>query len=216
MQTPTGAAVQGAPPTKWGNLTARQRRREPQSVKLLTMTDRELKQLARDVDARCRLHGEFLLRSGTVADEYFDKYLFESDPALLRRVVERMVALVPAKTDMLGGLELGGIPIVTMLSSATGLPALYIRKHAKNYGTRRLAEGGEAQGKSILLVEDVITTGGAVLAAALALRHLGARVIAVACAIDRSTPAGNQLPAHGIAIRSVLTKGLLDSVTSAG
>ncbi len=111
------------------------------------MTDRELQQLARDVDARCRLHGEFLLRSGTVAGEYFDKYLFESDPALLRRVVERMVALVPANTDMLGGPELGGIPIVTMLSSATGLPALYIRKHAKDYGTRRLAEGGEAQGK---------------------------------------------------------------------
>jgi orotate phosphoribosyltransferase len=180
------------------------------------MTDRELQQLARDVDARCRLHGEFLLRSGTVAGEYFDKYLFESDPALLRRVVERMVALVPANTDMLGGLELGGIPIVTMLSSATGLPALYIRKHAKDYGTRRLAEGGEAQGKTILLVEDVITTGGAVLAAALALRHLGARVIAVACAIDRSIPAGNQLPPHDIAIRSVLTKSLLDSVTSTG
>ena len=97
--------------------------------------------LARDIDRVCRLTGTFQLRSGLTASEYFDKYLFESDPALLRRVAEAMRPLVPEDTDLLGGLELGGIPIVTVLSSITGLPALFVRKKAKEYGTRRLAEG---------------------------------------------------------------------------
>ena len=81
------------------------------------MSDHELVELAQDVDVRCRLHGDFVLRSGAVAHEYFDKYLFEADPVLLRRIVARMVALVPPDTDMLGGLELGGVPLATILSN---------------------------------------------------------------------------------------------------
>src|SRR5215471_10672361 len=123
------------------------------------VSDTELTALARDIDARCRLRGDFVLRSGAHSDEYFDKYLFESDPALLRRVAERMVPLVPSGADLLGGLELGGIPLVTVLSSLTGLPALFVRKQAKSYGTRRLVEGGEPAGRSVVLVEDVISTG---------------------------------------------------------
>jgi len=73
--------------------------------------------LARDVDARCRLTGEFTLRSGQVAGEYFDKYLFETDPDLLARVASAMVPLLPAGTDLLGGLEMGGIPIVSVVSA---------------------------------------------------------------------------------------------------
>ena len=77
--------------------------------------------LARDVDARCRLTGEFTLRSGQVSSEYFDKYLFETDPALLARVAAQMEPLLPADVDLpghlLGGLEMGGIPIVTALGS---------------------------------------------------------------------------------------------------
>jgi orotate phosphoribosyltransferase len=176
--------------------------------------DSDLVQLARDIDARCRLRGVFTLRSGKVSSEYFDKYLFESDPVLLRRVVERMSALIPAGTDLLGGLELGGVPLATMLSSDTGIPALFVRKEAKTYGTCQLAEGGDPAGRTVLLVEDVITTGGAVRNAARALRAGGATVTTVVCAIDRSAPGQNALGAEGITVRSVLTKDLLDSVTS--
>ena len=137
------------------------------------MADAQLTQLARDIDARCRLHGSFVLRSGQVADEYFDKYLFEADPLLLRRVAEQMTHLVPPDAQLLGGLELGGVPIATMLSQLTGLPALFVRKQAKEYGTRKLAEGHDPAGQHVVLVEDVITTGGAVLAAASALRAPG-------------------------------------------
>ena len=131
----------------------------------------------------------------------------------MRRVVDRMVGLVPPGTDVLGGLELGGVPLVTILSSLTGIPALFVRKEAKTYGTMRLAEGGDPAGRQVLLVEDVITTGGAVLNAAVALRDLGATVTTVACAIDRRAPGQDQLTMHGITVRSVMTKDLLDSLS---
>ena len=117
--------------------------------------------LAADIDAICRLTGEFTLRSGQQATEYFDKYLFEADPALLLRVAREMVGLLPEDTDLLGGLELGGVPIARMVSSLTGLPALFVRKAPKAYGTRRLAEGADVDGRRITLVEDIVTTGGA-------------------------------------------------------
>lgn len=176
----------------------------------------DLTELAREVNARCRLHGTFTLRSGQVSAEYFDKYLFEADPLLLARVAGQMQALIPEGADLLGGLELGGIPLVTMVSQATGIPALFVRKQAKGYGTRRLAEGGDPAGRTVVLVEDVITTGGAVIAAATALRDLGATVTTVICAIDRSSPGSSGLPSAGIAVRPVLTKDLLDSAQAAG
>lgn len=172
----------------------------------------DLAALARDIDANCRLRGEFTLRSGQVSTEYFDKYRFESDPGLLRRVVEAMVPLVPTDTDLLGGLELGGIPIVTALSSVTGLPALFVRKEAKAYGTRRLAEGAEVSGRTVTLVEDVLTTGGAVRAAAEALRGLGATVEVVLCAIDRSGKPDGPVDDVALCTRAVLTKADLDGV----
>jgi orotate phosphoribosyltransferase len=168
--------------------------------------------LARDVALCSRLTGEFTLRSGQVASEYFDKYLFESDPALLSRVVDRMLDLVPESTELLGGLELGGVPIVTMLSSRTGLPALFVRKKAKEYGTCKLAEGPGVDGRRVTLVEDVITTGGAVRDATRALRDAGATVEVVMCAIDRSPEGSNPLADVDLEVRAVLTKAELDAV----
>lgn len=89
------------------------------------------------------LTGEFTLRSGEVANESFDKYLFESDPALLRRVAEAMVTLL-AGCDVLGGMEMGGIPIVAVMSQLTGLPAVFVRKAPKEYGTGKAAEGSQS------------------------------------------------------------------------
>jgi orotate phosphoribosyltransferase len=178
-----------------------------------TMGAQDLVQLARRIDARCRLDGSFTLRSGEISDVYFDKYRFEADPILLRSIVDEMAELIPERTEMLGGLELGGIPLATMLSSVTGLPAIFVRKEAKTYGTRRLAEGADPQGQVVLLVEDVITSGGAVRHAAAELRGLGAIVTDVVCAIDRSGPDEDPLRSDGIVVNAVLTRELLDSVS---
>ena len=167
--------------------------------------------LAADIDATCRLTGEFTLRSGQVSAEYFDKYLFEAQPALLARVAHQMVGLLPDDTELLGGLELGGIPIATMVSSLTGRPALFVRKKAKEYGTCKLAEGPDVAGRRVTLIEDVITTGGAVRDATNALRQAGAVVEVVVCAIDRSPAGENPLADVGLEVRPVLTKAQLDA-----
>jgi orotate phosphoribosyltransferase len=168
--------------------------------------------LARDIDAHCRLTGRFTLRSGQVASEYFDKYLFETDPDLLARMAAAMVPILPAGTELLGGLEMGGIPIVTVVSAQSRIPALFVRKEAKTYGTCKLAEGPDVSGRRVTLIEDVITTGGAVRNAALALREAGATVETVVCAIDRSPGPENPLADIALEIRSVLTKADLDAV----
>ena len=178
----------------------------------MTTTDPDL---AADIDATCRLIGEFTLRSGQVSDEYFDKYLFEADPGLLARVAREMAQLLPAETELLGGLEMGGIPIATAISQLIGMPTLFVRKDAKTYGTCKLAEGPGYDGRRITLVEDVITTGGAVRDATNALRAGGAIVDAVVCAIDRSPEDVNPLADVGLEVRAVLTKAELDAARAA-
>jgi orotate phosphoribosyltransferase len=141
--------------------------------------------LAADVDAISRLTGVFKLRSGQISTEYFDKYRFEAEPALLRRVAAEMLTLLPPGTEVLAGLELGGVPIATAMSLASGLPAAFVRKQAKAYGTCQAVEGAGVSGRRLVLVEDVITTGGAVRDAARLVREAGGEILAVVCAIWR-------------------------------
>jgi orotate phosphoribosyltransferase len=143
--------------------------------------------LAKRIYDTAHITGDFLLRSGTRSHEYFDKYLFEADPALLRDIATAMAGLVPKDIDALAGLEMGGIPIATMLSQLTGLPVLFVRKKAKDYGTCKIAEGGTVKGRRLLIVEDVVTSGGAILDAAKALRDEGAELAKVVCVIDRES-----------------------------
>ncbi|MFC3502052.1 orotate phosphoribosyltransferase [Micromonospora krabiensis] len=170
-----------------------------------------LADLARRVDATSRLSGRFVLRSGRVAEEYFDKYQFEADPVLLDALAERMVALVPSGTEVLAGLEMGGIAVVTALGRHTGLPCAFVRKAAKPYGTARLAEGADVAGRRVLVVEDVVTSGGQVVLSTGELRRLGARVDAAVCVIDRQEGGSAALAAEGIALRALLTRADLET-----
>jgi orotate phosphoribosyltransferase len=142
--------------------------------------------LARRINDVCRLSGEFTLRGGEVASTYFDKYLLEADPELLREIALRASDLIPADIEVLAGLELGGIPLATAMGLATGLPVAFVRKEAKTYGTAKLVEGANIAGRSVLVVEDIITTGGQVAKSTKELRTLGAHVEAALCVIDRS------------------------------
>lgn len=121
-----------------------------------------------------------------------------------------MVPLIPSNTELLGGLELGGVPLATVLGQLTGLPTVFVRKEAKKYGTCRLAEGADVAGRTITLIEDVITTGGAVRNAAMALRSDNATVSTVICAIDRRTETGSVLDDVSVAVLAVMTKSELD------
>lgn len=163
--------------------------------------DRRL--LARDIHRASHLTGRFVLRSGAVSHEYFDKYLFESEPRLLSRIARAMVPLVPHDVDALAGLETGGIPIAVMLAQYTDLPALFVRKEAKTYGTCKLAEGGDVDGRRLLMVEDVVTSGGQLLASLGDLRALGATVRHAVCVIDRQAGGPEALAAEGVELRAL-------------
>jgi orotate phosphoribosyltransferase len=174
----------------------------------------DLSSLARRVNEVSRLTGTFRLRSGRIATEYFDKYRFEADPVLLADIAVAMARLVPPETEVLAGLETGGIPLATALGAATGLPCAFVRKQAKSYGTARLAEGAEVAGREVAVVEDVITTGGQVLSSVGALRDLGARVSSVLVVVDREEGAVGALEQAALRLRPLLTRAQLDGATA--
>jgi orotate phosphoribosyltransferase len=162
-------------------------------------------ELAHRIYTVSHLTGEFTLRSGTVSHEYFDKYRFEADPGLLMEIAVAMARAVPADVEALAGLELGGVPLATALSQVTRLPARFVRKEAKTYGTCQLAEGGALEGLRLLVVEDVVTSGGAVLDAARELRARGAVLDRVACVIDRESGGRENLAEAGLTLDPLFT-----------
>jgi orotate phosphoribosyltransferase len=168
-------------------------------------------ELAAKINSVARLQGVFRLRSGVTATEYFDKYRFEADPAILRAVGEQLAARLPRNFELLAGLEMGGIPIATILSQITGIPTLFIRKKAKDYGTCRFAEGGEVGNRRLLIVEDVVMSGGAILDAVRALRGEGAVVEDVVCVIDREAGGRENLAKEGLSLVSLFTKSELQN-----
>lgn len=120
-------------------------------------------QVAKKIYELSHITGEFKLRSGQISNEYFDKYLFEANPEVLGEIAKIMSDLIPEGVDVIAGLEMGGIPVVTAISMNTGMPAAFVRKKAKEYGTCKLAEGADVEGKKVLIIEDVVTTGGAII-----------------------------------------------------
>ncbi len=171
----------------------------------------ERDELARAIYERTHLTGEFRLRSGAMSNEYFDKYLFESDPALLHAIGEALAPLLPPHgTDAVAGLELGGVPLATILSLLTGLPALFVRKEAKTYGTCRLAEGGDVDGKRVTVIEDVVTSGGQVVASCGDLRDRGAIVEHAVCVIDRESGGQKNLAEIDVELRALYTMSELE------
>jgi orotate phosphoribosyltransferase len=158
-----------------------------------------------EIKKKAKLSGHFTLRSGRTSETYFDKYQFESDPNLLKAIAGELVALIPENTEILAGLEMGGIPVVTVLSQITGLPAAFLRKEPKSYGTCRYAEGADLQNKNVVLVEDVVSSGGAILEAVAALRRDGINPVIALCVIDRQTGGRESLGRSGIELRSLYT-----------
>ena len=179
---------------------------ESASVKGETDLSENLLLLVREIDKVSRITGDFTLRSGRRTNEYFDKYQFEAIPMLLDRVVQELVALVPHNVDVLAGLEMGGIPVVTLLAQKVGLPTAFVRKKAKPHGTERLSEGANVYGKRVLIVEDVVTSGGQIALSASALRELGATVTSALCVIDRGEDGMENLRESGIQLISLLNR----------
>src|SRR5207245_8677769 len=145
----------------------------------------DLEQLARDLVAVAWLEGDFVLRSGRRSRYYFDKYRFETQPALLRRVARHLAELVPAGTQRLAAPELGAVLLGGAVSLELDLPLVLLRKEAKGYGTSRALEGVLEAGDRVTVIEDVLTTGGAAIDAVGKLRDAGADVVHLLAVLDR-------------------------------
>ncbi len=162
-------------------------------------------ELAKSVFQLAHRTGTFKLRSGQTSNEYFDKYQFESRPEVLRQIAKQLVPMLPKDTELLGALEMGGIPIATAIALETGHEVVFVRKQPKDYGTCRFAEGPDIKGKKITLIEDVITTGGQVVISAGDLRNDGAIITDVVAVIDRSEGKTDKISAAGLKLHALFT-----------
>lgn len=172
----------------------------------------------------------FVLRSGRTSNYYLDKYLFSTRPEVLRELgamfAERIRSIAASNPSpqrgedvakrqergshggalRLAGAELGGIPLVTAASLATGLPCVFVRNAKKDYGTAKQLEGALHPGDRVILLEDVATTAGQALEAVSVLKSAGADVIAVIATIDRQEDAAENMAKAGVPFEALFTK----------
>jgi orotate phosphoribosyltransferase len=156
-----------------------------------------LAELGRDIVGAAYLRGDFVLSSGARSSYYFDKYLFETKPGILRRIATFLAELVPAQTDRIAGPELGAVALATALSLEVGLPFVIARKSAKEYSTSRLVEGELYAGERVIVVEDIISTGTQAIRAARDVSQTGAHVLGILGVIDREQGGAENIAAAG-------------------
>ena len=171
------------------------------------MTDEQLRDAIR---THAYLEGDFVLRSGKRSRYYLDKYRFETRPELLRPIGERLAAIVrehEPEAVRLGGPELGAVALAASASLASGLPFIIVRKEAKEYGTSKRIEGDYAPGEHVCLVEDVVTSWGALLAAVEAVRAAGLVVRTAVCVVDRDEGGSDELARHAVRLRALYKAG---------
>ncbi|HZQ03770.1 MAG TPA: orotate phosphoribosyltransferase [Gaiellaceae bacterium] len=164
--------------------------------------------LAEAIRDAAYLEGDFVLRSGRRSSYYLDKYRFGTQPDLLRRLGEAIAAAVAAcepEAVRLAAPELGAVPLAAAASLASGLPFVIVRREAKGYGTANRLEGPFEPGELVCLVEDVVTTGGAVRSAVEALREAGLRVSHAVCVVDREEGGADELARAAVRLEPLLT-----------
>jgi orotate phosphoribosyltransferase len=158
----------------------------------------ELRVLGGELVKASYLKGDFVLRSGKRSNRYFDKFLFETDPALLRRLGKHLARLVPSETQRLAAPELGAVLLGGAVSMEAGLPLVLVRKEPKGYGTSKQIEGRFEPGDRVTVIEDVVTTGGDSLRSAQVLRDAGVEVIHLVVVLDRGEGGEENIRAAGI------------------
>jgi len=170
---------------------------------------------------RALLRGSFTLRSGATSDRYFDKYRVTCDPELLQPVADGLAVLLAdaafeIPVERIVAPALGAVPLAAALSLASGVPFVIVRVDAKQYGTSSRIEGTLYEGERALLVEDVVTSGGAALEALEVARAAGLIIEHSACVLDRDGGGREALASAGAPLRSLLHMRDLDAAFDAG
>ncbi|MFJ9523383.1 orotate phosphoribosyltransferase [Kitasatospora sp. NPDC101801] len=160
---------------------------------------------ARLAETAC-VNAPFKLSDGAQLNAYFDEYRLAADPVLLHDVANAMAALVPDNAQVLAGIELGGVPLVVALSAATGLPAVFLRRQPKRYGSRQQIEGTTIDGRRTVLVDDVVRSGGQLLTMARTLRIAGAPVTHALCVLERPLGGRRLLADQQVTLHSLFSE----------
>jgi orotate phosphoribosyltransferase len=166
----------------------------------MTRTD-----LARRIADVSLLRGEFTLRSGRKSNYYLDKYRFETQPDVLRELGKLFAEHIKPGVQRVAGAELGAVSLAAATSMASGLPFVIVRNQKKDYGTSKLVEGILEKGDRVMIVEDVLTTGGQVLEAAKSLQDAGATIDRIVAVIDRMEGARQNIENAGYAFDALFT-----------
>lgn len=163
-------------------------------------------ELARRIREVAYLEGDFTLRSGRKSKYYLDKYLFETKPDILAELGKMFGAYIGDQTTLIAGAELGGVALAAATALATNTPFVIIRNTKKDYGTSKPFEGAMNDGDSVVIVEDIATTGGQVLEAAKLISGIGAKVERIVAVIDRQEGARENIEGAGFTFDSLFTK----------
>jgi orotate phosphoribosyltransferase len=170
---------------------------------MIAKMDRE--QLAKRIAEVSLLRGEFTLRSGRKSNYYLDKYRFETQPDILVELGKLFAQKVTAKVDRIAGAELGAVALAAAASIACGKPFVIVRNQKKDYGTSKLVEGVLNSGETVMIVEDIMTTGGQVLEAAKSLKDAGAKIDRIVGVIDRQEGARQAIESAGYVFEALFT-----------
>jgi len=174
----------------------------------LDSTERD--SLARKLVEVAYLEGDFILASGRHSRYYFDKYRFETQPDLLRPVGQLIAERVPSGTNRIAGPELGAVALAAAASLSSGVPFVIVRGGHKAYGTGQQIEGIYEKGESVVVVEDVMTSGGSAIEAARVLVEAGCQVRKIIAVIDREEGARDAVTAAGFELDPLFTRTELD------
>ena len=163
--------------------------------------------LAKRVKEVALLEGDFTLRSGKKSKYYFDKYLFETQPDILETMGAEIAKRIPPGTQRIAAPELGAVALGAAASLASRLPFFIVRNAKKEYGTAKQIEGLLQPGENVVLVEDIITTGGQVVEAIKLITSVGGKITKVIVALDRQEGGRENIEKEGVIVEAVLTKG---------
>lgn len=163
-------------------------------------------ELIKRVKETSYLEGDFTLRSGKKSKYYMDKYLFETQPDILKALGEEFAKHVGNDVTLIAGAELGGVALAAATAMATNKKWIIVRNSKKDYGTSKMVEGILKKDDVVLLVEDIATTGGQVLEAAKIITEAGAKVKKIVAVIDRKQGAAENITTAGYKFESIMTK----------
>src|SRR5882762_3142727 len=162
-------------------------------------------QLAKRIADVALLRGEFTLRSGRKSNFYLDKYRFETQPDILIELGKMFAEHITPDVQRIAGPELGAVPLAAAAAIVSGRPAIFVRNQKKEYGSNKQIEGVYNNGETVVLVEDIMTTGGQVVEAAKTLEAAGLKVKKIVGVIDRLEGARENIEAAGYVFESLFT-----------